>query len=143
MSILIRMATPADAALFAQAHDDVFDSPPRADLVARYLDAPHLHIALALEGALIIGMCSGVVYYHPDKPEDYWINELGVATPWRRRGIARGLISQTCSHARALGCSTAWVVADPTEEAMGFYRSLDAEQTGENLAMFSFDLCRL
>jgi hypothetical protein len=32
------------------------------------------------------------------------------------------------------------VVADPTDEAVGFYQSLGAEQTGTNLAMFTFDL---
>jgi hypothetical protein len=34
----------------------------------------------------------------------------------------------------------AWVVAEPTEEAVGFYQSLGVAQTGTNLAMFTFHL---
>jgi GNAT superfamily N-acetyltransferase len=140
MSVSVFIARRIDASLFATAHEDVFDAPPDPDLVARYLAAPHLHIAVAVDGAQMIGMCSGVVYHHPDKPECYWINELAVAGPWRRQGIATRLIDVTCGHARRLGCREAWVLADPTEEAMAFYRSLGWRQTGTNLAMFTCDL---
>lgn len=140
MVVSVFIARRIDAGLFRNAHDDVFDAPPRPDLVDSYLAAPHLHIAIAVEGDRLIGMCSGVVYHHPDKPDQYWINELGVASPWRRQGIATRLIRVTCDHARALDCTEAWVIADPTPEAMGFYQSLGVAQTGENLAMFSFDL---
>ncbi len=140
MAISVFIARRIDAPLFANAHEDVFDNPPQADLVAEYLAAPHLHIAVASDGAQMIGMCSGVVYHHPDKPNQYWINELSVAGPWRRQGIASRLITVTCDHARRLGCREAWLVSMPTTEAMGFYQSLGVKQTGENLAMFSFDL---
>lgn len=140
MAVSVFIARRIDASLFANAHEDVFDAAPQPDLVERFLAAPHLHIAVAVDGERMIGMCSGVVYHHPDKPEAYWINELGVAGPWRRQGVATQLISATLDHARRLGCSEAWVIADPTAEAVGFYQSLRAVQTGENLAMFSFDL---
>jgi aminoglycoside 6'-N-acetyltransferase I len=140
MSVSVFIARRIDATLFDDPHDDVFDAPPLPDLVARYLAALHLHIAVATDAGRMVGMCSGVVYHHPDKPEQYWINELGVAGPWRRQGIARRLIEVKCDHAGRLGCTEAWVVFDPTPEAMGFYRSLGAKQSGENLAMFSIDL---
>ena len=79
-------------------------------------------------------------YLHPDKPNALWINELGIATPWRRQGIATRLIAAICDHGRALACTAAWVIADPTTEATGFCRSLGAVRTCENRAMFSFDL---
>jgi GNAT superfamily N-acetyltransferase len=69
-----------------------------------------------------------------------WVNELGVAPTHRRRGIATRLIGALCDHARTLGCTEAWVISDPTEEALGFYRSLDAPQTGTHLAMFTIRL---
>lgn len=142
MALSVFIARRIDAPLFANAHPEVFDSPPDMGLVERYLAAPHLHIAVAAEGGQMVGMCSGVVYIHPDKHETFWINELSVAPPWRRQGIATRLIQVACAHARTLGCTEAWLVSENTLEAMGFYRSLGVPQTGENLAMFSFDLAR-
>jgi len=142
MALSVFIARRIDAPLFANAHPDVFDSPPDMGLVERYLAAPHLHIAVAVDGAQMVGMCSGLIYIHPDKPEQFWINELSVATPWRRQGIGTRLIHVACGHARSLGCAEGWLVSENTPEAMGFYKSLGVPQTGENLAMFSFDLTR-
>jgi aminoglycoside 6'-N-acetyltransferase I len=140
VTIRLTVAGPQDAALFDRIADDVFDDAIDPGLLARYLASPVMHIVVAQDGDLIVGFCSGLVHFHPDKPEDFFINELGVAGPWRRRGIATRLIGATCDLARSLGCRVAWVVAEPTEEAVGFYRSLGVEQTGTNLAMFTFDL---
>lgn len=140
MSVRLTVAGPQDAALFDRVADDVFDNAIDPDLLARYLASPTMRIVVAQDGDLIVGFCSGLVHFHPDKPEDFFINELGVAAPWRRRGIATRLIAATCDLARDMGCRSAWVVADPTDEAMGFYRSLGAEQTGTDLAMFTFHL---
>jgi hypothetical protein len=44
----------------------------------------------------------------------------------------------TCmDHARRQGCTDIWVVADPTDEAEGFWQSLRWTRTGTRLAMFS------
>jgi N-acetylglutamate synthase-like GNAT family acetyltransferase len=85
-------------------------------------------------------MITGVHHIHPDKPPQMWINELGVAPPCRRRGIARALLSALLDHARGLGCTEAWAVADPTPEAEGFWRTTGAARTGDRLAMFTFPL---
>jgi aminoglycoside 6'-N-acetyltransferase I len=140
VSVRLIVAGPQDAALFDRIAEDVLDGPIDPDLLARYLASPTMHIVLARDGDLIVGFCSGLVHFHPDKPEDFFINELGVATGWRRQGIATRLIGATRDLARGLGCRSAWVVAEPTEEAVGFYRSLGVPQTGTNLAMFTFDL---
>jgi aminoglycoside 6'-N-acetyltransferase I len=140
VSLRLTVAGPQDAALFDRIAQDVFDDPVDPDLLRRYLASPTMHIVVAQDGDLLVGFCSGLVHFHPDKPEDFFINELGVAGAWRRRGIATALIGATCDLARGLGCWQAWVVAEPTDEAMGFYRSLNVPQTGTNLAMFTFDL---
>lgn len=140
MTVRLTVAGPQDAALFDRIADDVFDDAIDPDLLARYLAAPTMHIVVARDDDEIVGFCSGLVHFHPDKPEDFFINELGVAPPWRRRGIATRLIEATCDLARSLGCRSAWVVSEPTEEALGFYRSLGVEQTGTNLAMFTIHL---
>lgn len=134
----IRLAQLTDAALFRGA-DEVFDHPPRPELVREFLTDPRHHIVLALDPG-IIGFVSGVHYVHPDKPAELWINEVSTHAAHRRRGIGTAMMQAACAHAKFLGCSAAWVIADPTPMAHGFYRSLGAEQTGSELAMFTFDL---
>jgi aminoglycoside 6'-N-acetyltransferase I len=138
--VALVVAGPGDAALFDRVAEDVFDGPLRADLLAEFLADPRHHIVVAHVGGTVVGMVTGVHYIHPDKPAQLWIKELGVAPTHRRRGIATALMGALLGHARRLGCTEAWVVADPTEAAVAFYRSLDADQTGTHLAMFSFDL---
>jgi GNAT superfamily N-acetyltransferase len=140
MAVSVFLARRIDAGLFSNVHPDVFDGPPDPLLVDGFLAAPHLHIAVAVERDLMVGMCSGVVYHHPDKPAQWWINELGVAGPWRRQGLATRMVLACADHARRLGCRAIWVVADPTPEAMGFWKSLRWRQMGDNLAMFTHDL---
>jgi aminoglycoside 6'-N-acetyltransferase I len=142
MAVSVFIARRIDAPLFSNVEDAVFDGPPRADLVERFLAAPHLHIAVAVSGNRMIGMCSGVVYHHPDKHEAYWINEIGVAPGWRRQGIGTRLVQVCTDHARRLGCGEAWGVADPSDAAEGFWQSLGWTRTGQRLAMFALDLDR-
>ncbi|MGB3407697.1 MAG: GNAT family N-acetyltransferase [Jannaschia sp.] len=135
--IEIMVAGPGDAALLDDCHRGVFDDPPRRDLTESYLADPRLHLVLARDADRVVGMCSGVHYHHPDKPPQMWINELGVAGPWRRRGIATDLVARLSALAAQLSCTEIWVVADPTEMAEGFWSSLGWRRTGDRLAMFT------
>jgi aminoglycoside 6'-N-acetyltransferase I len=126
-----------DEALFERVHPDVFDEQVDPELTRAFLAAPHLHIALAIQGDLTVGMCSGVVYHHPDKPPQWWVNEIGVAAPWRRQRLATRLVETCITEALRQGCGEIWVVADPTPMAEGFWQSLGWARTGERLAMFS------
>ncbi len=138
--VQIILTGPGDASLFEALHDDVFDDPPQPDLLHCYLADPRLHMAVALLEGQIVGMITGMHYHHPDKPPQMWINELGVADPFRRRRIATALIARLSDHAATLACTEIWVVADPTDMAEGFYTSLGWERTGDRLAMFSAPL---
>lgn len=137
MAVSVFIPRRIDAGLFANVHDDVFDAPPDPHLLERFLAAPHLHIAVAVERDMMVGMCSGVVYHHPDKPDAFWINEIGVAGPWRRQGIATRLVMTCTDHARRLGCREIWGIADPHDEAEAFWTSLRWTRTGTRLAMFA------
>lgn len=139
---MIRIATASanDTTLFDHVHEDVFDAPPQPALLASYLADPRLHIIVAMDGAQMVGMCSGMHYHHPDKPPQMWIDELGVADPWRRQGLATRLVSGLCDLARTLACTEVWVIADPTDMAEGFYTSLGWEREGQRLAVFSHAL---
>lgn len=139
---MIRIVTASAryVALFDHVHEEVFDGPLQPDLLVSYLADPRLHIIVAMDGVQMIGMCSGMHYHHPDKPPQMWINELGVADPWRRRGLATRLVSTLCDLGRTLECSETWVIAEPTDMAEGFYTSLGWEREGQRLAVFSHAL---
>lgn len=97
--------------------DDVFDGPVQTEYAAAFLASSTHSMFLASDNGLVVGMISGVDYFHPDKPRQLWINELGVAGRWRRRGIARRLIEALLADARERGCTSAWVATEPDNEA--------------------------
>lgn len=140
MAVSASIAGPGDAGLLPNAHEDVFDAPPGPALTRDFLAAPHLHIALAAEDGLVVGMCSGVTYHHPDKPPQFWINELGAAGPWRRQGIATRLVEACATRARRMGCTEIRAVADPTDMAEGFWQSRGWDRVGTRLGMFTATL---
>ena len=93
MAVSVFIARRIDAGLFAQVHQDVFDAAVDAHLLERFLAADHLHIAVAVDRDLMIGICSGVIHHSPDRPDSFWITRLAVAPPWRRLGIGTRLVA--------------------------------------------------
>jgi len=101
-------------------------------------DSNHL-LAVCIDDGVIVGMVSAVRYYHPDKLPELWINEVGVAPTYRRKGIATSLIRLVLAKAKELGCHGAWVLTDDkTEGAIGLYSSLLAKAKPQ--VLFSFEL---
>ncbi len=96
-------------------------------------------VVATVEGQ-VIGMVTGVHFHHPDKPPQMWINELGMAGPFGRQGIATALVDAPSEHARDLACTEIWVIADPTDMAEAFYTSLGWARTDQRLAMFTHAL---
>ncbi|MBX9788100.1 MAG: hypothetical protein K2Y37_04230 [Pirellulales bacterium] len=79
MEIIVRMLAADEADVLANVADGVFDHPVRPDLAREYLADPWLHLAVALDGDLVVGTASAISYIHPDKPSQWFINEVGVA----------------------------------------------------------------
>jgi aminoglycoside 6'-N-acetyltransferase I len=101
-------------------------------------DPNHL-LAVCIDDGVIVGMVSAVRYYHPDKLPQLWINEVGVAPTYRRRGIATSLVGLILAKAKELGCHGAWVLTDDKNEAaMSLYSSLLAK--AQSQVLFSFTL---
>ena len=87
----------------------VFDNPIDQGSLQSFVECPRHSMALAVDDGIVVGMASGVEYFHPDKPPQFWINEIGVTPEKRNQGIGRTLISTLIAHARARGCRYVWL----------------------------------
>jgi aminoglycoside 6'-N-acetyltransferase I len=136
----VRVLTPADAPLFAHIADGVFDYAVQERLVAEFLADPRHSLSVAIADGLIVGMASGFRYVHPDKPSELWINEVGVAPDYQRRGLAKRIVAELLAEGRRQGCREAWVLTDfDNEAARATYRSTGGVESGPQL-MVTFPL---
>jgi ribosomal protein S18 acetylase RimI-like enzyme len=115
--VSIRLLGGDDLAVLEGAGTDVFDARVDVELCREFLADPRHHIAVAIDDARIVGFVSGVHFLHPDKPPELFVNELGVAGAYQRRGIAARLLEVMLQHGRALGCSQAWVATETDNRA--------------------------
>jgi ribosomal protein S18 acetylase RimI-like enzyme len=136
----VRILTPADAPLFAHIAEGVFDHAVQARLVEEFLADPRHSLSVAIDDGQIVGMASGVRYVHPDKPSEFWINEVGVSPDYQRRGLAKRIVAELLAEGRRQGCREAWVLTDfDNEAARATYRSAGGVESGPQL-MVTFPL---
>ncbi|MEZ5557931.1 MAG: GNAT family N-acetyltransferase [Pseudomonadales bacterium] len=62
------------------------------DGLRRYLARPDHLMFVAIADGCVIGQVLAVVRYHPDKPTELYVDDLGVAPEHQRRGIATRLM---------------------------------------------------
>jgi ribosomal protein S18 acetylase RimI-like enzyme len=138
----IRLLDPDDAHLLSRVATDVFDEEPDPRLIAEFLTDPRHHLVVAIERDLVVGFASAVHYVHPDKPAELWINEVGVAPTFRRRGVGREILRVLLAHAERLGCREAWVLTTRSNDAaIRLYQSLDGSEAADDPpVMFTFQL---
>jgi ribosomal protein S18 acetylase RimI-like enzyme len=137
--IEIRVVSAGDTALFARIADDVFDAPVRPDRLAAYLAAPDHHLVVAIHDGVIVGQVAAVIHRHPDKANELYIDEAGVAPPFQRRGLARAMLKATFALGKQLGCEEAWVGTEPDNvPARGLYEQQGAEPVA--IVMYEYDL---
>ena len=137
----LRRVSPADAALFENVADDVFDEPVRPDRLARYLAEPGHLMLVAVDDGVVVAQCAAVVHHHPDKVTELYVDEMGTAPSHQRRGIARDLMRAMFDWGRELGCEEAWLGTElDNEAANALYRSVDGRT--DTMAYYEFDLRR-
>jgi aminoglycoside 6'-N-acetyltransferase I len=118
MAIEIKLLGRQEAGVLAQIAPDVFDDPIDAGRADEFLADPRHHLAVAVEDDWVVGFVSAVHYVHPDKPRpELWINEVGVATTHRGRGLGMRLLRAVFAVAQRLGCAEAWVLTDRANTA--------------------------
>lgn len=105
---IVRLSS-ANSGLLANVAADVFDAPVQHRFLEAFVnDARHV-MFVAVESGQVVGMGSAVEYFHPDKPPQLWINEVGVAAAFQRRGIGRAIVEALVNEAKSRGCVFAWL----------------------------------
>lgn len=141
MAIEIRLISPPDRAVLGTVVPGVFDQDVDERWSREFLDDPRHHLIAAFEEDRVIGFASAVHYVHPDKPPELWINEVGVAPPYQRQGVARRLLGAMLDHGASLGCTQAWVLTTPANTAaLRLYETLGGIQASEPAVLFEFPL---
>jgi aminoglycoside 6'-N-acetyltransferase I len=137
----ITLLGPGDGRTLQDVLPGVFDLPLRRDLVKEFLDDPRHHLAVAVEGGRVVGFASAVHYVHPDKEPELWINEVGVAPAFRRKGIGRKLLGALLRVGAELGCREAGVLTERDNvSAIQLFRSMPEVRPPSDSVMFSFSV---
>ena len=110
--IEVRLLSAAEARVLDRVAPDVFDNPVQPGLVQAFFSNPANLLAVAVADDMVVGMASGIVYVHPDKPAQLFINEVGVSERLHRRGVGRRLIRALLQRGNELGCAEAWVATE-------------------------------
>ena len=141
MTLVVRVLEDGDQGLLGRVAPDVFDHDVDPALADAFLRDPRLHLVGAVADDRVVGFVSAVDYWHPDKPRELWINEVGIAPFWRHRGVGTRLLKQTLDHAQALGCREAWVLTEPDNAAaLALYSKAGGVRSPTYSVMFTFHL---
>ncbi len=128
--ITYRRLGPDDVALLMAVPVGLFDQPPDADRARAFLDDPLHEIVLAYADGVAVGMATGTVILHPDKPPSLFINEVGTRDGHLRQGIGRTVTRCLIDIGGARGCRGAWLGTEPDNAAaLGLYRAMGGQET--------------
>ena len=127
------------AGLLENIAEEVFDEEINAQRLAAYLESPGHLMVIAVCGKQVVGQVAAYVHSHPDQASDLYIDNLGVAPPFQRRGVARRLVDEVLAWGKTLECHQAWIVTDTENNAArALYESRGA--VAEPIVMFSYKL---
>jgi len=127
------------AGLLENIAEEVFDEDINPQRLATYLESPGHLMIIAVCGNQVIGQVAGYVHGHPDQASDLYIDNLGVAPPFQRRGIARRLVDEVLAWGKTLECRQAWIVTETgNSAARALYEGRGA--AAEPIVMFSYKL---
>ncbi|MHA6644083.1 GNAT family N-acetyltransferase [Mesorhizobium sp. A623] len=72
----------------------------------------------------VAAQVAAVIHRHPYKVTELYIDEVGVAQHWRRKGLATALLICMLDRGRSLGAREAWVGTEPGNTAATFIQKL-------------------
>ncbi len=140
----IKVLRAQDEPVLGTIGPDVFDDALDPRATREFLNDPRHHLVVALDDGVVIGFASAVHYVHPDKPSpELWINEVGVASGHRARGVGRAILQSLLDVGRELGCDEAWVLTERgNSAAMRLYSTSGGIEGPTDQVMFTFGLTR-
>jgi ribosomal protein S18 acetylase RimI-like enzyme len=134
VELTFALVEASESGIFEHVAPGTFDRALDTRLLADFLNDTRHHIAVAMDGEMLVGFVSAVDYVHPDKPRQMWVNEVGVAESYRGAGVGRGLMELMVQRARDLGASELWVLTDEDNAAaQALYRSAGLAKMGTQL----------
>lgn len=140
-NVEFRLLSVGDESVLDDLADEVFDHPIRPDRLREFLADDRHHIVVAIDGTTVVGMVSGFHYVHPDKRPELFVNELGVTSSHRRRGIGRRLIEALLERGRELGCTEAWVGTELDNlPARRLYEATGGREDDQPFALYTYRL---
>ena len=135
------MLTAENVALLDTVATDVFDFEIRPESLRAFLNDDRHVLFLAVCNDEVVGMASGVEYFHPDKPPQFWINEVGVGRDHRRQGIGRCLVRALIDYATEHGCAYAWLGTDESNVAgQACFGSVRDGEAPERFLLYEWEL---
>lgn len=141
MSIEIVHLNTTNAELLKDIAPEVFDHEINPQYLEAFLGDPHHIMYLAVDNQVVVGMASAVEYFHPDKPPQLWINEVGVALSYRKRGIGRQLVQKLVASAKDRGCVYAWLgTSTDNVAAQACFNSVPEMETPQPFLLYEWEL---
>lgn len=138
--IRYRLLNEGDEAVLAKVADGVFDHQVVPEKAKAFLAEPRYEMVVALDDDLVVGMATGFTYFHPDKDDEFFINEVGVGDAYLRRGIGTELMKHILARAKKLGCTYAWLGTElDNVEANALYRKLECDESEIKFYEFKLD----
>lgn len=102
----------------------LFDEAITAPLAAAFLADPLHRLVLAFDGDLVVGKTSGSILLSPDKPPEFFVNEVDMREAWQRRGVAKAMLALLIAELRAESITDVWIGTEhDNQPARALYRS--------------------
>jgi aminoglycoside 6'-N-acetyltransferase I len=133
----LKRLSAEDVEVLHNVAEDIFDHAIEMETAKRFLAAPHNLLIVALDGDRVVAQLAAVLMQHVDAPPDLFIDNLGVAAAWRRRGLARRMLAMAFEAGAAQGAAAAWVGAD-TDNAPANALYTNTGAAAERFLMFSY-----
>jgi ribosomal protein S18 acetylase RimI-like enzyme len=105
-----------------------------------YLADPTNLLLVAIDRKMVIGQCAACIHRHPDRVTELYVDNLGVADGYKRRGFGRELITRMFSEGKARGCDEAWVGTEVDNDPAN---RLYEQFTGESVETFNLHSYKL
>lgn len=136
----IQLLSATNLACLDRVAPEVFDNAIDPAQLERFSSDPRHIMLVAIEDGLVVGMASAVEYFHPDKPAQLWINEVGVSPAYQRRGIGRALTAALVGEGRKRGVAYAWLgTAKDNAAARACFGSVPDVEAPQPFLLYEWD----